>query len=527
MIVAADIFGDIFSTIGNVLGGAASSAAAGIITVFAHAVLGSLTRAIEWLSTVWMNTPTPTLVDASGNPTGTVAWMHGELLPLTAAVAVGSLIVGGAKIAVAEAGHAEAREFTRWLFVYALASGGGVAFAATLISTCDGFANYIIAQATTGSNFGDHLAQGLGLATQAVGSATLQPQGGFLLGLAGTGASAMLAIIIGAIALVASFVEFVFMAFRGGVLVILCGLIPLAAAFSNVPTGERWLRRIAGWIVALALYKLAAAFCYAAAFRLSAGTDVIAVMDGLALLIVSVLALPVLLRLTLPAAEHFALHRGAAASTRAAVGAMPTGAITLAATAGGGAAMMATGAIEQQLANTASRGGGAAGGPSGAGAVGSGGSRPARASGHGGTGASGSPGASVPGSPGTGGADGAKGSGGAGDGPGGPANPTGGEGSPGGGITGATSTSFAVPGRESTPDRGAAGAGGGSAMPSGTPEAGAPPGGGAVEGSRVDFGVPGEAPAGASGALGHSQGASPDSSGGEDRTGTDKSWSDD
>lgn len=187
MIVAGDIFGDIFSTIGNVLGGAASSAAAGIITVFAHAVLGSLTRAIGWLSTVWMNTPTPTLVDASGTATGTVAWMQGELLPLTAALAVGSVIVGGAKIAVAEAGHTEMREFTRWLFVYVLASAGGVAFAAMVISTCDGFANYVIAQATTGSNFGDHLAQGLGLATQAVGSATLQPQGGFLLGLAGTG----------------------------------------------------------------------------------------------------------------------------------------------------------------------------------------------------------------------------------------------------------------------------------------------------------------------------------------------------
>ncbi|MGO9908499.1 MAG: hypothetical protein ACLP4R_00760 [Solirubrobacteraceae bacterium] len=521
VIVAGDIFGDIFSTIRNVLGGAASSAAAGIITVFAHAVLGSLTRAIEWLSTVWMNTPTPTLVDASGNPTGTVAWMHGELLPLTAALAVGSVVIGGAKIAVAEAGHAEAREFTRWLFVYVLASAGGVVFAATLISTCDGFANYIIGQATTGSNFGDHLAQGLGLATQTVGSGTLQPQGGFLLGLAGTGASAMLAIIIGAIALVASFVEFVLMAFRGGLLVILCGLIPLAAAFSNVPTGERWLRRIAGWIVALALYKLAAAFCYAAAFRLSAGTDVIAVMDGLGLLVVSVLALPVLLRLTLPAAEHFTLHRGAAASTRAAVGAMPTGAITLAATGGGGAAVMATGAVGQQLASTASRGGAAAGGPSAAGGVGGGGSGPAGASG-----ASGSAGASVPGSPGSSGADGAKGSGGASGGPGGPANPTGGEGSLGGGITGATSTSFTVPGRGGSPDR-AAGAGGGSAMPSGAPGAGAPPGGGAVEGSRVDSGVPGEAPAGASGAPGHSQGASPDSSSGEDRTGTDESWSGD
>ena len=365
MIAGANIFGDVFSTIGNLLGGVASSAAAGIITVFAHAVLGSLTKAIEWLSTVWINTPTPTLVDSSGAATGTTAWMQSELVPITAALAVGSVIVGGAKLAVSDRAGGEAGEFTRWLFVYALASAGGVAFAAMVITTCDGLANYVIGQATTGASFGDHLAQGLGLATQAVGSATLQPQGGFLLGLAGTGASAMLAIIIGAIALVASFVEFVFMAFRGGVSVMLCGLLPLAAAFSNVPTGERWLRRIAGWIVALAMYKLAAAFCYAVAFQLSAGTNVIAVMDGLALLVVSVLALPALLRLTLPAAEHFALHRGAAASASQAVGAMPSGAIALGALGGGAGAGIAAGRIAQQLPGTATQTSTGTGGASG------------------------------------------------------------------------------------------------------------------------------------------------------------------
>jgi hypothetical protein len=525
VIVAADIFGDIVSTIGNVLGGAASSAAAGIITVFAHAVLGSLTRAIEWLSTVWMNTPTPVLVDASGTATGTVAWMQGEVLPLTAALAVGSVIVGGAKLAVAESGHTEARECTRWLFVYALASAGGVAFAAMVISTCDGFANNIIGQATTGSNFGDRLAQGLGLVTQAVGSGTLQPQGGFLLGLAGTAASAMLAIVIGAIALIASFVEFVLMAFRGGVLVILCGLIPLAAAFSNVPTGERWLRRIAGWIVALALYKLAAAFCYAAAFRLSAGTDVIAVMDGLALLVVSVLALPVLLRLTLPAAEHFALHRGAATTTRMAIGAMPTGAISLAAAGGGAGAVVATGAGEQGLARSASRGGEPGGGPSGAGALGGGDNRPA-GSGHSGRDLGGSAGGQVPGGGGE-----AQGSDGASKAHSGPANPTGAEGgSPGGGIARGTSTSFAVPGRGGSTDRGVGGAGGGSALPSGAPEAGEPPAGGSVQLSGVDYDPPGPAPPGGSGASRHPESGPvdpPDASGEDDRIETNDSWSGD
>ena len=509
VILSANIFGDVFSTIGNLFGGVASSAAAGIITVFAHAVLGSLTRAIEWLSTVWMNTPTPTLVDSSGTATGTAAWMQSELLPLTAALAVGSVIVGGAKLAVAEHGGSEAREFSRWLFVYVLASAGGVAFAAMVITTCDGFANYIIAQATTGSNFGDHLAQGLGLVTQAVGSATLQPQGGFLLGLAGTATSAILAIVVGAIALLASFVEFVLMAFRGGVLVILCGLIPLAAAFSNVPTGERWLRRIAGWIVALALYKLAAAFCYAAAFQLSSGTDAIAVIDGLALLVVSVLALPVLLRLTLPAAEHFTLHRGAAASTRTALGAMPTGAIALGATGGGAGAAIATGALEQK----------AAGGPSGASAAGGTGSGP----GGRGTGANGAPGSGAAGARGTSGADGSDGASAS---PGGRTSAGGADRSPSGGDA----PGAAVPGIGPSFEGGAPGAAGGPGMPSGGAEAGAPPDGAGAGGSHVNPAVPGEPPPRGVSDLSPrapSEPFHPPASSNEDGpTGTDESWSD-
>ncbi len=521
MIAGANIFGDVFSTIGNLLGGVASSAAAGIITVFAHAVLGSLTKAIEWLSTVWINTPTPTLVDSSGAATGTTAWMQSELVPITAALAVGSVIVGGAKLAVTDRAGGEAREFTRWLFVYALASAGGVAFAAMVITTCDGLANYVIGQATTGANFGDHLAQGLGLATQAVGSATLQPQGGFLLGLAGTGASAMLAIIIGAIALVASFVEFVFMAFRGGVLVMLCGLMPLAAAFSNVPTGERWLRRIAGWIVALAMYKLAAAFCYAVAFQLSAGTNVIAVMDGLALLVVSVLALPALLRLTLPAAEHFTLHRGAAASTSQAVGAMPTGAIAVGALGGGAGAGagIAAGGIAQQLPGTAtqtSNGSGGASGASGAGGT-SGGPRAADVNGGG-------AGASSAGSSAAGGAGGSEGAAAVSGGPGSAsgAGRTAGSGVGGGAVDYAVGAMGAASGAD------ALGAAGGSVMPSGTGTAAASNPGG-VGGSHVSSPPPGDPPPGVSDVPRRvpSEPFHPPASGNDDGpTGTDEQWSD-
>jgi hypothetical protein len=386
-----------------------------------------------------------------------------------------------------------------------------------MITTFDGFANYIVAQATVGSNFGDHLAQALGLASQAVGSHTLEPQGGFLIGLAGTASSAILAIFIGVLALIASFVEFLLMVFRGGVLVILCGVIPLAAAFSNIPAGERWLRRISGWIVALALYKLAAALCYAAAFRLTAGTDVIGVMDGLGLLIVSVVALPVLLRLTLPAAEHFTLHRGAAASTRVAVGALPTGAVTtLAATGGATGAAMATGMVSHQTAGAANGAGHAPGAASGASA--GHGSGPARASRNDQTGSSGSAEVRTPRSRGLAGGDGAAGSAGAGE----PASPTAGEGSRGGGITRATSTSFGIPGSAGSRDQDTSSR---PARPSGAPEGGTRPE--PVEGSREEPRGVGEAPAGGSAAPHRSPRMPVDEpkSSSKNPTGTDESGS--
>ena len=172
-VVPADVLGDVFGFFTNILGGAASSAAGDIITVFAKAILGSLTQAVEWLATVWIGTPTPTIADATGSATGTTAWLQGELLPITASLAVLSVLIGGARIAYAEHGAGEAREFTKWLFCYVVASAGGVALAALVINTCDVTASYVITQSTHGQNFGDHLAQGLGLVTQATGSLQL------------------------------------------------------------------------------------------------------------------------------------------------------------------------------------------------------------------------------------------------------------------------------------------------------------------------------------------------------------------
>ena len=388
MIVLGSLIGDAFSGITNLLGGVASSAAGDVIQIFAKSVIGSLAKAVEWISTVWVNTPTPALTDSTGTAVGTTAWVQHELLPVTGTLAVLGILVGGVRIALSERQGTDAREFAGWMITFSIASTAGVAFAAVIIEGCDALAGSLISQAVGSSDFGTQMAKSLGLVTQTVGSATLNPAGGFLIGLASTGATAMLAIVMAGAALIASLVEFGLMLLRGGVLVVLAGCIPLAAAYSNVPTGERWLRRIAGWIVALAVYKPAAAVIYAAAFMLAGGGGSAATaLSGLMMLVVALLALPALLRLVMPSVEHFELHRGGAAATSTAVGAAPTGAIALA--TGGGAASTGGGAAGSVLA----QGGGGAGvngGPAGN-PGGPSGSNPSAGPGTGGGGGGGSP----------------------------------------------------------------------------------------------------------------------------------------
>ncbi len=326
-------FSVVLGVVGGLIGKGASAVAGDFITIVAGWVLGSLAHVIEWASTLWINTPTPAIADQAGNAVGTTAWVQAEMLPVTGAVAVASILVGAARIAIAERPGAEGRRLAQFLVTFTLISAAGVGVASLLVLACDQFAGYIIQQATSGAeDFGTRLAQGLGLATTAVGGASAGQ--GFLMGLAAAGSSALIAVLVGLIALFASAIEFCLMLLRGGILVLLAGVLPLAAASGS----EKWLRRVGGWIVALALYKPAAALCYAVAFQLGASTDFAGVLSGLGMLIVSLLALPFLLRLVMPAADNFSWHRGAASTAGSMVGAIPTGAMALSAVTGGGPA---------------------------------------------------------------------------------------------------------------------------------------------------------------------------------------------
>ncbi|MEU8804951.1 hypothetical protein AB0C35_46065, partial [Spirillospora sp. NPDC048819] len=74
-------------------------------------------------------------------------------------------------------------------------------------------------------------------------------------------------------------------------------LLPLAAAGMLTSSTKAWFTRVAGWMLALIFYKPAAAAVYATAFTLvGEGQDLHALLMGLAMMLISLIAFPVLLK---------------------------------------------------------------------------------------------------------------------------------------------------------------------------------------------------------------------------------------
>jgi type IV secretion system protein TrbL len=137
-------------------------------------------------------------------------------------------------------------------------------------------------------------------------------------------------IILGLVGLIASLAQIVLMVVRSGMLVILAGILPTTAAFTNTEMGRQWFQKAVGWTIAFILYKPAAAIVYSVAFLLmgnSGQSALVGSITGFTLMIVALFALPALMRFVTPMVGAVASGSGAAAG--AAVGAIATGAVSL------------------------------------------------------------------------------------------------------------------------------------------------------------------------------------------------------
>jgi hypothetical protein len=183
----------------------------------------------------WIKIPSP---DLAAEPA--VGQLQHWMLPVTAAVAVLGVIIAGGKMVLTRKGSP------------------------------------LIDMGSTGGHFGSRLADLLML----------------------QGAQPTVVIVLGVIAIIISAIQAVLMLFRQASMVILAGVLPLAAAGTLTRAIRPWFKKVTGWMLALIFYKPAAAAVYATAFTLiGTGKDMRTILMGFAMVLLSLLALPVLMRL--------------------------------------------------------------------------------------------------------------------------------------------------------------------------------------------------------------------------------------
>jgi hypothetical protein len=297
--------------VGAVAGTAASDALSGIASAIESGVAWMVTQTLTW----WIQVPSP---DLAGEPA--VGHLQQWILPLAAAVAVLGMIIAGGKMALTRKANPLA-DVGSGLLVIAATSAVGVLLPSLLLKAGDAWSSWVL-QESTGGHFASRMTNVLTLA----------------------GANPAVVVVLGIVAIIISAIQAVLMLFRQGALVILAGVLPLAAAGTMTPATRPWLRRVTGWMLALIFYKPAAAAVYATAFTMiGAGKGIRTILMGFAMVVLSLLALPVLMRL-------FTWTTGQVADSGAGGGFLQTalsGAVAIGALRGSAGGAGGSGAAEQ------------------------------------------------------------------------------------------------------------------------------------------------------------------------------------
>ena len=229
---------------GEVVAGIADDA----INNLAKAIMEGMSQMVTTLSTFWVSMPTVNLTSADGTTASpVVSALNSELMPWTLALAVLAVILGGIRLIWEQRG-APLKDLLRSLLTLTLVSGLGLGVISILVIAADAFSAEIIKRSTDGKGFAESMKM-LVIANQ-------------------TGVGVFILIVLGLIGLIASLVQIVLMVVRSGMLVILAGILPTTAAFTNTEMGRQWFQKAVGWTIAFILYKPAAAIVYSVAFLL-------------------------------------------------------------------------------------------------------------------------------------------------------------------------------------------------------------------------------------------------------------------
>lgn len=274
--------------VGCIANGVADTVSKTVLGQISDAVITAEQYLIDASASWWVLVPSISLypnaqnTDPNAAPIQAVQNLHALILPITAVVAMGGMLWNGLMMVLSRK-PAPLVNVLRGLWNTALWSAVGVFGTNLLLAGTDAFSTSVISWAL-----------------KSVGDPSLGKRlGSLLVPVTGGGLPVGLVLLFGGIGLVGAFVQTILMMFRDGSVLILAGVTPLAGAgsFTNATSG--WLRKIVTWQLSLIFYKPFAAMAYAAAIWLTGentSKDPRVLFVGMAMMLVSLIALPVLLR---------------------------------------------------------------------------------------------------------------------------------------------------------------------------------------------------------------------------------------
>ncbi|MEW2385746.1 hypothetical protein AB0873_27155 [Micromonospora sp. NPDC047707] len=269
-----------------------------MVNMILDGLAGAVREAIQWVAgllTSWTLIPSNSLCPTNGSDPGQWAadWvaqcngaagpaqqLRGFMLPITILVLVGGLVWQGITIVISRKGE-PLLQAVRGMWNTALWGSIGVAGTHLILKAGDSYSMWLLNDAV----FKDSDKPPNAAMSEALGALLLP----------GAAVAPLVMILVGVVVILAAVVQTILMVFREGSVVILAGLLQLAAAGSVTRGTSQWLHKTLGWSLALALYKPAAVSVYATSFVMMRGNGRDWLM-GLGMLALSVIALPALMK---------------------------------------------------------------------------------------------------------------------------------------------------------------------------------------------------------------------------------------
>lgn len=318
---------DIGCKVSEGIGTVISNVAEGLVRQLSDAVLSCL----HSQATFWIQIKGPTLAteDAKGHwkNQDTISFLQTHTFWLTTTLFGLAIMIAGIRIAWEQRGD-PLRQLLKAMMTFVLVSAAGTATLQLLSAWSDAFANSIVTAALPPDTSFEGAMKGVMMQD---GSQIAQRMPLFLIIFSALGV------------LFGSLIQIVLLLIRSAMLVLLAGLFPLAAVATHTELGKAWFKKFCGWALAFIAYKPAAALIYAAAIRMthdgminSTGDGLVQTLTGMMMLGLAVVALPALLRFTVPLTA--AAAGGSSGSGAAALdpGGLASGAINVGRSSGSG-----------------------------------------------------------------------------------------------------------------------------------------------------------------------------------------------